>query len=172
MNSAGTTNHSLDSSSTQAPSVTVHVLRAGRFTLPERYFVYPADVFAGRTVPSFAFLIQHRNPKSQKTTRLLFDLGLRRDVQRYAAPIRKHIETRKPLSTDPDVVQSLAKGGLTPADIDIVILSHVRRAVRSRRNKAYQNQVHWDHIGDPADFPNSIFIIGNGSSLRGIDIVS
>lgn len=50
--------------------------------------------------------------------RLIFDLGLRRDVKHYPLPIQKHIEARQPMSTDPDVTKSLAKGGLTPNDID------------------------------------------------------
>jgi hypothetical protein len=54
----------------------------------------------------------------------VFDLGLRRDVKRYAAPIQKHIETRQPLTTDPDVTKSLEMGGLRPADIDYVLYSH------------------------------------------------
>jgi glyoxylase-like metal-dependent hydrolase (beta-lactamase superfamily II) len=50
------------------------------------------------------------------------------------------------MSTSPDVVASLAKGGLKPSDIDYVILSHV----------------HWDHIGMPSDFanPRTHFIVG------------
>ena len=53
------------------------------------------------------------------------------------------------MSTNPDVVASLAAGGLTPNDIDYVILSHV----------------HWDHIGTPSDFQDlrTHFIVGPGS---------
>lgn len=106
--------------------VTVHALSAGHLTLPEKFFVHPSDVTARRTVPSLAFLIQHEDPASRRKTRLLFDLGLRRDVKRYADPLQKHIETRQPLTTNPNVVESLAKGGLSPNDIDFVIYSHVR----------------------------------------------
>src|SRR2546423_5707699 len=63
------------------------------------------------------------------------------------------------MSTSPDVVTSLAVGGLTPDDIDYVILSHV----------------HWDHIGMPSDFQNhrTRFIIGPGSLdlLNGVNNV-
>ncbi|EDU45223.1 Lactamase-B domain containing protein [Pyrenophora tritici-repentis] len=62
-------------------------------------------------------------------------------------PIQQHLETRQPITTDPDVVKSLAKGGLSPDDIDYVIYSHV----------------HWDHIGEPRDFPKSTFIVGHGA---------
>jgi glyoxylase-like metal-dependent hydrolase (beta-lactamase superfamily II) len=131
--------------------VTVHALSAGHFTLPERFFVVPNSLTATRTVPSLAFLIQHSSATEHhpKTTRLLFDLGLRREPSAYSAPIRKHISTRQPMSTSPDVVASLAQGGLAPSDIDYVVLSHV----------------HWDHIGMPSDFANlrTRFIVGPGS---------
>jgi hypothetical protein len=110
----------------EAPNqVTWHVLEAGRLTLPERFFVHPADETARQTVPSLAFLIQHYNAVSRKTTRIVFDLGLRRDTTRYPVPIQNHIMNRHPLSTEPDVVASLAAGGLSPDDIDYVVYSHV-----------------------------------------------
>ncbi|EMD86436.1 hypothetical protein COCC4DRAFT_135762 [Bipolaris maydis ATCC 48331] len=140
--------------------VSVHALSCGHFSLPEYQFVDNVTPDARRAVPSLAFLIQHVNRYTGKRTQLIFDLGLRKDVKRYPLPIQKHIETRQPMSTDPDVTKSLAKGGLTPKDIDFVIYSHV----------------HWDHVGEPRDFPDSTFVVGHGavtllngtsSSLRG-----
>ncbi|KJF60013.1 solute carrier family 29 (equilibrative nucleoside transporter), member 1/2/3 [Coccidioides immitis RS] len=129
-------------------SVTVHALRAGRFTIPEHIFVTGASELDRKTVPSLAFLIQHHNISTGKTTRIVFDLGLRRDIRRYPAPIERHLRTRQPLETDPDVVKSLAAGGLSPNDIDYV---------------------HWDHVGEPRDFTRSTFVVGYGSLdlLRG-----
>lgn len=106
--------------------VHVHALQAGHLTLPERFFVHPASDTARRTVPSLAFLIEHAEPQSGKVTRILFDLGLRNPPTKYPIPIQKHIQTRQPLSTEPDVVQSLGAGGLGPDDIDYVIYSHVQ----------------------------------------------
>ncbi|KAF2119448.1 AhpD-like protein [Lophiotrema nucula] len=128
-------------------TVSVHALSGGHFTLPEYQFVHPVSQEARKHVPSLAFLIQHHNTSNGKTTRIVFDLGLRRDIKRYSAPIQKHVTTRQPMTTDPDVVKSLAKGGLTPDDIDYVVYSHV----------------HWDHIGEPRDFPKSTFIVGHGA---------
>ena len=108
-------------------TVQVHALQAGHLTLPERFFVRPASDTARRTVPSLAFLIQHIDPETSRVTRILLDLGIRRDTTRYPEPIQRHIDTRQPLSTDPDVVKSLAAGGLAPDDIDYVIYSHVSR---------------------------------------------
>ena len=51
------------------------------------------------------------------------------------------------MNTYPCVVKSLTAGGLSPDDIDYVILSHV----------------HWDHIGTTSDFGRSKFVVGHGS---------
>jgi hypothetical protein len=105
-------------------TVSVHALSCGHFTLPEYQFVHPVSREARKSVPSLAFLVQHQNNSTGQTTRIVFDLGLRKDVERYAAPIQKHIETRQPLTTNPDVTRSLEMGGLRPADIDYVLYSH------------------------------------------------
>lgn len=128
--------------------VSVHALRAGYLTLPERLFITPIeDPDQRKTVPSLSFLIQHQSPATGKITRLVFDLGIRREPELYAESIRRHTSTRQPLAGYPDVTQSLETGGLSSSDIDFVILSHV----------------HWDHVGMPSDFPDSRFIVGNGS---------
>ena len=129
--------------------VTIHALHAGHLTLPEAFFVTPLDDRTSRTtVPSLSFLIQHKDPVSFKTTRIVFDLGIRRNLSHYAKPLYDHAMTRQPLSGDPDTVACLAKGGLTPDDIDFVIFSHL----------------HWDHIGTPSDYPGSTYVIGPGAA--------
>jgi hypothetical protein len=115
-----------DSSQASVVTVSVHALSCGHFTLPEHQFVKPSTLEARRTVPSLAFLIQHES-QTGKTTRILFDLGLRRNLERYPLPIQKHTQNRRPITTEPDVVESLARGGLSPDDIDYIIYSHVRR---------------------------------------------
>jgi hypothetical protein len=109
----------------QLGAVSIYALSCGHFTLPEYQFIKPVSQDARKNVPSLAFLIEHCNPVTGKVTRIVFDLGLRRDVTNYAAPIQKHIETRQPMTTDPDITKSLAKGGLKPTDIDFIIYSHV-----------------------------------------------
>lgn len=110
---------------TSSPLVQVHALSAGHFSLPEEQFVSPSSLGARNSVPSLCFLIQHVCPVTDRRTRILFDLGLRRDVKRYPKPIQHHLVSREPYTTHPDVVTSLKAGGLTPADIDYVIYSHV-----------------------------------------------
>lgn len=100
-----------------------------------------------KEVPSLSFLIQHYDPVVSVTTRLVFDLGIRREVSQCPEQIRKHVVTRAPLNSTPDSVASLAAGGLTPDDVDLIVLSHL----------------HWDHVSTPADFQTSQFIVGNGS---------
>ncbi|EXJ65843.1 uncharacterized protein A1O5_11084 [Cladophialophora psammophila CBS 110553] len=129
-------------------TVQVYALSAGHFSLPERFFVHPASQTARRIVPSLSFLIIHEDQETGQTTRIVFDLGLRRDTNRYSPPIQKHVETRQPMTTLPDVTASLAAGGLTPDDIHYVIYSHV----------------HWDHVGEPRDFAKSTFVIGSGAN--------
>lgn len=111
---------------TSSPTVTLHALSSGHFTLPSHQFISPCSLSERKTVPSLSFLIQHTNSRTGKHTRILFDLGLRGDLERYPAPIRAHIENRRPIEARPDVVESLARGGLEPRDIDYVIFSHVR----------------------------------------------
>lgn len=124
VSSVSTAQPILPSPSPDKAFVSVHALRAGNFTLPEYQFVQPVSRDSRKTVPSLAFLIQHQNIYTRQWTRIVFDLGLRRDINRYPIEIQKHTTTRQPLNTRPDVVESLARGGLTPDDIDFVLYSH------------------------------------------------
>lgn len=129
-------------------SASAHALSTGTITIPERFFITPADSEASRTVPSLSFLIQHHDVNGQRT-RIVFDLGMRRDISLYPKALEQHISSRQPFSTMPDAVASLAEGNLTPADIDFVMFSHV----------------HYDHVGYPKDFEakSTRFIVGPGA---------
>jgi glyoxylase-like metal-dependent hydrolase (beta-lactamase superfamily II) len=140
-----------------APAVPVFVkvsaLDGGHITLPERLFVTNADPEKRATVPSLAFLIQHPSPLtngSRNVTRLVFDLGIKRNLSRYTPAQLEHVAQRQPVITDPDCAASLrnSQAPLDPAkDIDLVILSHV----------------HWDHVGTPSDFASATFVVGSGT---------
>ncbi|KAJ4350029.1 uncharacterized protein N0V89_008650 [Didymosphaeria variabile] len=134
--------------------VTISALEGGHLTLPESLFVTPADPEKRSTVPSLSFLIQHppsiqtlSQDARSETTKLIFDLGLKRDFSGYREAQQQHIAQRQPTTVSPDVAESLQKGGLSPEDINKVVLSHV----------------HWDHVGTPSDFPNAEFVVGNGT---------
>ena len=134
--------------STNQVYVKVSALNGGFVTLPESLFVTEADPEKADTVPSMCFLIEHRVPDSTKTEKVVFDLGIKRDLSAYAPGMQAHIARRQPIITTPDTRESLAKGGLDAAsDIDYVVLSHV----------------HWDHIGIPSDYTNAKFIVGSGT---------
>ncbi|KAN0120227.1 hypothetical protein V8E51_002435 [Hyaloscypha variabilis] len=127
--------------------VTVHALSAGFLDWPDQYFVQPCLEGARTKAPSLAFLIQHHSPETGKPTRIVFDLGIRKNIDTYPEALKKHIANHLSVITEPDVSDSLRLGDLAPKDIDFVVLSHV----------------HWDHVGTPSDFGMSRFVVGNGS---------
>ncbi|OCL10236.1 Metallo-hydrolase/oxidoreductase [Glonium stellatum] len=136
--------------------VTVSPVEGGFITLPEKAFVAPVDLGARRTVPSLAFLITHPGlddtgsigiGTSRRPLRLMFDLGTRSEVGQYLPEQQAHLKTREPHRLGPGVVKHLATGNIAPEDIDIVMYSHI----------------HWDHHGDPENFPTSKFLVGSGS---------
>ena len=126
----------------------VSALNGGWVTLPERLFVTDSDPDLMKMVPSMCFLIQHPKPGSDRPERIVFDLGIKREMSQYAQGMQDHLSKRQPIVNLPDTKASLEAGGLDAAkDIDYVILSHT----------------HWDHIGMPADYPNSKFVVGSGT---------
>ncbi|KPM40115.1 hypothetical protein AK830_g6439 [Neonectria ditissima] len=126
--------------------VTISPIVGGSITLPERFFVDPADSNARHTVPSLSFFITHPDCKG-KRLRLMFDLGLRSSITAYTKPQQRHLSNRLPYVLGPGVAETLEAGGTHPSSIDLVILSHV----------------HYDHHGDPEYFPNAQFIVGPGT---------
>lgn len=127
--------------------VKLALLDGGSLTLPEDKFVYPAESERRITVPSMLFLVKHPNSATSRSDHLLFDLGLRSNPTNYTAPQQKHVLGREPMIYPSPIKERLSEGGLIPNDIDAIILSHV----------------HWDHTGDPQEFPESTFIAGHGS---------
>ena len=127
--------------------VEVSALNGGWVTLPEKLFVTEVDPNLTKTVPSMCFLVSH--PKHEgNPERLVFDLGIKREMDQYADGMQDHLSKRQPIINLPDTKASLEAGGLDCAkDIDYVVLSHT----------------HWDHIGIPSDYPNSKFVVGSGT---------
>ncbi|KAJ5936857.1 hypothetical protein N7466_003307 [Penicillium verhagenii] len=140
--------NSLPPASSAQNYVNVAAINGGEISLPEASFVSPNGPNTVITVPSLSFLVIHPGSDGQPEPKyLLFDLGLRAQLDNYTKENQSHIESRIPYRLGPGVAQSLCSGGLDPSSIDTVILSHV----------------HYDHHGDPADFSRAQFLLGSGS---------
>ena len=114
----------------------VSALEGGNIDLPADMFVTTAAKGERHVIPTLSFLINHR----PSGTRLLFDLGMRRDAR-----ILEKYGSFLAVDSGDDVPTSLAKGGLGPNDIQYVILSHC----------------HWDHVGNTKLFSKSKFVVGS-----------
>lgn len=130
----------LPSHATNQSYCTVSALEAGHIFLNPALVIDNAPSEEPRRTPSLSFLLQH----STNGKKFLFDLGLRKDWKNLPGAIVTVIEAFAKVEIPQDVVESLAKGGLSPADIDTVCLSHC----------------HFDHCGDPRLFADRDFIVG------------
>ncbi|KAJ6551604.1 hypothetical protein B0H19DRAFT_1264260 [Mycena capillaripes] len=128
---------------TPAPSqayMNVSALEAGLITLPMALYIKGAPLTETAVCPSIAFVLQH----SGSGTRLVFDLGIPRNTEALPPAVKAVIAKYVPVQVPQDAAESLEKGGLAPADVETVILSHL----------------HFDHIGDHSPFTRATFVIG------------
>ncbi|KAH9815690.1 Metallo-beta-lactamase superfamily [Teratosphaeria destructans] len=103
--------------------------------------------------PCFSFLIQRQNQSSpSKYDHLLFDLGIRKDIENSPTAIVDRISGHGfEVTVEKNVVEVLEEGGSDPRQIGGIIWSHY----------------HWDHTGDPSTFPPSTdLIVGPGFKSR------
>ncbi|KAL8966816.1 MAG: hypothetical protein Q9197_005773 [Variospora fuerteventurae] len=93
--------------------------------------------------PAFSFLIEHPN-----RTKLLFDLGVRKDWENLSPLLFNRIkEEGWSVTVEKGVADLLQDRGMDPASINAIIWSHF----------------HWDHTGDPSTFPKSTdLVVGPG----------
>jgi glyoxylase-like metal-dependent hydrolase (beta-lactamase superfamily II) len=123
---------------------TVSVLEGGRLNLPQYLVLDNGVPGLVEELPSLCFLLHH----SSRSERFLLDLGILRDLSGYSPRLQTLISNPIFSSNVPqDSIESLAKGNLTPDDIDYVCLSHV----------------HWDHTANTHAFKKSTFIVTNTS---------
>ncbi|CAI4215833.1 unnamed protein product [Parascedosporium putredinis] len=113
-----------------------------------RFFHWVVDMQNDAEVESSRLRATRESPHVADTPEpIVFDLGIRRNLDEYPADIQPHLQTRQPIHTVPDASESLRNGGLEPSDVDIVVLSHV----------------HYDHVGDPREFTSAQFMVGYGT---------
>ncbi|KAL2205506.1 Metallo-hydrolase/oxidoreductase [Sarocladium strictum] len=136
----------LDLEATAQGKASLSVVEGGTFTIDLSLFVDGAPKDEQRTVPCLCFIVTYQDRDDQQR-RIIYDLGMRRDITSYPQRIQYQLDHHYPLKVLPDVKQRLLDGGLSPDDIDQVILSHM----------------HWDHTGTPSDFPNATISVGHGS---------
>ena len=103
----------------------------------------PIKGFEALSCPAFSFLIEH--PSNRK---LLFDLGVRKDIENFAPRIRARIRNGGwKVTVKQGVREQLEDHGVDVGDIEAVVWSHW----------------HWDHIGDPSTFEKSTaLVVGPG----------
>jgi glyoxylase-like metal-dependent hydrolase (beta-lactamase superfamily II) len=126
-------------------TVGLYRLSGGFLHLPMELFVLGSDSTDVRRVPSMSWLIEHR-PSNKK---VLFDLGLRKDIQRYPPAVFHRLQTVVRSEVPEDVFDSLKKLHIDPLSaVDAVIFSHL----------------HYDHVGDPEIFGSKTrFVLGPGA---------
>ncbi|KIJ20844.1 hypothetical protein PAXINDRAFT_25650, partial [Paxillus involutus ATCC 200175] len=129
----------------------VSALEAGNLVLPTQYLVAGDAPDEFIDCPSLAFVLTH----SKTGTRVVFDLGVRRNIESLPPSLHDYIykqgegEGKKGCAVyvEQTADESLIKGGVTPDQIEVIIISHL----------------HFDHIGDASPFTKATFVIGEES---------
>ncbi|KAI5850255.1 beta-lactamase-like protein [Morchella snyderi] len=129
-----------------APTVEVRPLLAATGFLSRKYLfadATPEDGDEAVPLPVWVFYIYHPEKKIQA----LWDLGIAKDSSKIAPSIREMVAAVMKPTIIQDAAEILTSNGISPADIDYILISHS----------------HVDHIGDPSKFPNATMILGKGT---------
>ena len=102
------------------PYIEVSALEAGILQLILQRFIEGAKPGESIMCPSLAFSLRHSATKEH----LVFDLGIPRNLEDYPPAVQKIIAGRV-IATPQSVDESLRKGGIHPADVKTVIVSHL-----------------------------------------------
>ncbi|KAI0344769.1 Metallo-hydrolase/oxidoreductase [Trametopsis cervina] len=121
--------------------VSVKPIVAGNMFLPHKeVFQDSIDLpeSEGVRIPVFCFFISHPTEGDA-----LFDLGVRKHVEGYPPSLQDEPRTYFDAVCEEDVTDHLKKGGVDPANIRNIFLSHL----------------HWDHTGDATPFTSATLTI-------------
>lgn len=102
------------------PYMEVSALEAGNLQLILTKFLTGARPGESTFCPSLAFSLRHSVTKAH----LVFDLGIRRDMDVHPPAVQKNIAGRV-IVTPQSVDESLQKGGIDPVDVKTIIVSHL-----------------------------------------------
>ncbi|KAJ7752193.1 Metallo-hydrolase/oxidoreductase [Mycena maculata] len=130
---------SLPAPSADQPYMHISAMQAGIIHIPTD-LVVAGESHRLRACPSMSFYLKH----SASDRHFIFDLGIRRNWDSYPPEQQKHYTTLMPCEVPQTVAESCVQGGLDPAEIETVVISHL----------------HFDHIGDCAPFTKASFILG------------
>ncbi|KAJ6453323.1 hypothetical protein C8R45DRAFT_1192919 [Mycena sanguinolenta] len=75
-----------------------------------------------RRCPSLSFYLKHSSDSERD---FIFDLGIRRDWQSFPPVKLEGFGTLTPWEVPQSVEESCVKGGITPAEVERVVISHV-----------------------------------------------
>ncbi|CDO72265.1 hypothetical protein BN946_scf184970.g117 [Trametes cinnabarina] len=131
--------NSLPEPQADQPFMMVSALEAGFLELRMRLFVSGSAPTESKMCPSLAFLLRH----SATGDRVVFDLGIRRNLDTHP-PAVQQLNAGRTVVIPQTVAESLERGGVDPATVKTVIVSHL----------------HFDHVGDTSLFPAATFILG------------
>jgi hypothetical protein len=108
--------------SVDQPFIYVSALEGGTVRIPCNLVVDGNSQEESISCPSLTFLLQHSKTKS----RVVFDLGIRRDLEGYTPLSQERIKTMgfAPV-VNQTVAESLIKGGVSPDQVETVIVSHL-----------------------------------------------
>lgn len=135
-------------------------------TLASESFFSPApgSTFDESTVPlscsGKSFLLEHANGQ-----KVVFDLGIRKDVSTMAKYFRDRIENGDiKIDFGPDVAETLS-ADMDLQDINAVVWRCVAcPEVTGRRSLLSLSHSHFDHCGNPSTFPTSTkLVVGPGT---------
>ncbi|KAI0057363.1 Metallo-hydrolase/oxidoreductase [Artomyces pyxidatus] len=132
---------SLPSPHPNQPFISVSALEAGTLYMPGPLFFDPVPAEGRWNVPALSFLLRHSTTQDA----IVFDLGVPSKDNSPPA-LARILHFFEPIVIH-DAADSLKAGGVDPASIPRVIVSHV----------------HFDHIGNPAPFASAKFLLGAGS---------
>ncbi|KIW62488.1 hypothetical protein PV04_10661 [Phialophora macrospora] len=130
----------MENGNAQRATVQVALVPTGQLFLPDKWILAGASLTTKTLYPDYSFYVYHEASRQS----LMFDLGIRKAT--YPKCIRDEF-----VLTEPRVPKSAAElleaAQIPPDSINYIVYSHL----------------HFDHIGNPGEFPQSQVVVGPGT---------